>query len=1084
MLNGETRDDAMKYVYLIFLMLLSGSIAYADSGINIVLGPTHSPVPEFNVTFSAVSLNFSQEDITVTETYIKDVQNKKLNVTLTKTNIIDDYSKLNVYTSNEYLGNGNYSFYIEIIDEYGNKRNATSTFEILFDYLQMKLTKPRLGVAQKVPFDVQLETEDGVKNCRLGERYGPNVSNRTQLGNIYANMQNMVPLDSDKKIWYFNMSSFIAPESYYLYRFICPYLQDTNYQLTEYVLGYDTTPAIITTYPVNPKINDFLVRNINITINTSDPSICNVTTLNDGSVETVQPYDYADYADYTKNKLVNVDYSDVLAASLNSFAVSYEVSCINLAGFISKKNFSIEVNISNDLKITRITPEYLKTRSITFQVQTNVVAESCASGNSAFSSADKKTWNLLISNLTDGEQYINVYCRTTYQKDANATFRIYVDATKPTKPVITAGETSCSLDRLTAQFESEDNDSGVDRFNYSVYQGNTLIYAWVLSKEKNPVSVTISNLDLIQGKTYTWKVYAIDNAGNVGDTATKDVVVQNENTTACDDVPPDARIYVISNSSGIVRINMSCADAGSGCTGQYNYTRNRNTNADCNFTQKANLEFVQTFDQTELFCYKVFDKNNNYDTGRTIIRIAQQPCTNCTNPPNGTLCTNGYKDNGEADVDCGGNCPNMCNDGKKCTLSYDCASGYCTNATCKQPSCTDGQKNGKESDTDCGGNCTAKCSINKMCISNIDCKSGFICANNLCTIDTALDTDKDGLPDYWEYKYFNSSTAASPTDDPDRDGFSNLEEYKAQTNPTDKNSKPEKKSILPLILLILGIILVLFGIVYLLIKKSPETKEHPIFVQNTVERAENPEMPSNEVQKTTMIASRMFKKRTFEKTKEQKKKLLSSFDASEEKKQDMDPLPAMEVKKVEKPEEKKEVKKETRKKTDDEYVDVSELKKKQDLQKQDVKKQVFQKLEGLAKQAKLKPIEKKAETLEDSTDKDGGQTISKSAKATSKLSNKEVFDKLAELANQPKQKVHSVMKQTDNVTVEKMMDIFAKVTDKKQINQDVFKVILAELLAKGKLDKKTVSEILFKFMDQNLLTKREVTSIMKDLKLL
>ncbi|MBE0536909.1 MAG: right-handed parallel beta-helix repeat-containing protein, partial [Phycisphaerae bacterium] len=43
--------------------------------------------------------------------------------------------------------------------------------------------------------------------------------------------------------------------------------------------------------------------------------------------------------------------------------------------------------------------------------------------------------------------------------------------------------------------------------------------------------------------------------------------------------------------------------------------------------------------------------------------------------------------------------------------------------------------------------------------------------------DEFIDTDGDRLPDWWEMKYFGSTTAARPGDDPDRDGHTNLEEY-------------------------------------------------------------------------------------------------------------------------------------------------------------------------------------------------------------------------------------------------------------------------------------------------------------------
>ncbi|MCG8528828.1 MAG: carbohydrate-binding protein, partial [Opitutales bacterium] len=45
------------------------------------------------------------------------------------------------------------------------------------------------------------------------------------------------------------------------------------------------------------------------------------------------------------------------------------------------------------------------------------------------------------------------------------------------------------------------------------------------------------------------------------------------------------------------------------------------------------------------------------------------------------------------------------------------------------------------------------------------------------------DSDENGLADVWEYHYFNT-LGQNPQDDPDNDGFSNLEEYQNESDPT------------------------------------------------------------------------------------------------------------------------------------------------------------------------------------------------------------------------------------------------------------------------------------------------------------
>ena len=55
-------------------------------------------------------------------------------------------------------------------------------------------------------------------------------------------------------------------------------------------------------------------------------------------------------------------------------------------------------------------------------------------------------------------------------------------------------------------------------------------------------------------------------------------------------------------------------------------------------------------------------------------------------------------------------------------------------------------------------------------------------------IGSELDMDVDMLPDWWEAKYTNSATAMSASADSDGDGFSNLKEWEADTNPTNAAS--------------------------------------------------------------------------------------------------------------------------------------------------------------------------------------------------------------------------------------------------------------------------------------------------------
>jgi subtilisin family serine protease len=66
--------------------------------------------------------------------------------------------------------------------------------------------------------------------------------------------------------------------------------------------------------------------------------------------------------------------------------------------------------------------------------------------------------------------------------------------------------------------------------------------------------------------------------------------------------------------------------------------------------------------------------------------------------------------------------------------------------------------------------------------------SGLVRTGGRLNLQRMMDTDGNGLPDWWELKYFSHLTGTDPNADSDHDGMSNLAEWLAGTNPTNAAS--------------------------------------------------------------------------------------------------------------------------------------------------------------------------------------------------------------------------------------------------------------------------------------------------------
>lgn len=74
-------------------------------------------------------------------------------------------------------------------------------------------------------------------------------------------------------------------------------------------------------------------------------------------------------------------------------------------------------------------------------------------------------------------------------------------------------------------------------------------------------------------------------------------------------------------------------------------------------------------------------------------------------------------------------------------------------------------------------------------VTPVEWLQGYCLTGGRLNLARILDSDGNGLPDWWEQIYFGVSNGVNPEADPDADGMPNLAEWRAGTDPTNTTSR-------------------------------------------------------------------------------------------------------------------------------------------------------------------------------------------------------------------------------------------------------------------------------------------------------
>lgn len=545
----------------------------------------------------------------------------------------------------------------------------------------------------------------------------------------------------------------------------------------------DTTAPAITATATPSIITDLPLATI-IAVDSDEPVVCRYDVI-------LNNYNEMNTYFQAQNENNASTYSSTPSLQLTGLSdqttYALNISCKNFAGLLSQTaNVRFSVDTAIEGQIINTTPKdggILSKNSIFIEVYTTR-SSVCYYGNS--------TNPTTLIDSTEGMHhksntlYVNPGIYAYYvmcsfkegQQIMTAPMNFVIDLTAPIIVFInsspsTGDRYTYSLTELSAKWLIEDNESGIEIYNYSISEGYNQITDWI---ETSDDEETVRGLNLTNGRTYYFNVKAMNAAGMWS---------------------------VLGKSAGITvdltKAPVSCLNS---------IMDGNETDIDCGGSKCVSCQSG-----------KMCESNIDCKTGYCNINNV------CSVPS----CSDNLKNQGESDIDCGGPCALKCKENNDCFRDADCASQNCIKNICvgRQNTCVNNVLDNGETDIDCGGVCATlksqKCTNGKSCESNDDCISGACgiaktCANpgdidgdgvgdssDNCPqvpnnnqedadndgIGDACDNDNDndGILDAWEKS--NGLNPFDPSDselDMDNDGLTNSQEFNLKTNPNNPDS--------------------------------------------------------------------------------------------------------------------------------------------------------------------------------------------------------------------------------------------------------------------------------------------------------
>lgn len=1047
--------------------------------------------------------------------------------------VLERYNGINISLENsdktvvydlDVLINDYYVLETTVEDLFGNAAPINYDFQVDADYMNIYIIEPENGWSSSETFDVIIAPEENAV-CWYSPGHtivpsSPEVDvyfdeNYTESGNIYYKI-----IDATSK-----HSSYASNNQLPLY--IACYTNEGLYGLEQITIHWDTTAPDVT-YEADPNpLTDLSFPYVMLNAVASNDEIgCQVRTLIYDNENVPNPnfvdfddIDFYDIITYNRTNTHLLDFENIRYGPYryDPHNFQYEVKCRNKAGLYDENHIiDLVVQFSDQFSIEQINPlynGYVNYPNVDVQIRSQVLTDWCnISKEGEFNLAmgqdpNQRDYSYIIPELAEGSHVYDIQCFSSFGSLSNKEIKFGIDMTDPYNLSIDTGLYTCSLNKIEFIMLANDDLSGIDHFNYTILGPDLEVL-----ETGETISTVIYSASLIENSTYTISGYAFDRAGNSATFATRTISATNDGLTECDSNPPSID-FDLTEESGLTIVDITCSDSETGCQDSFEYSLLTETSNDCSYDTvgywDTNNQFL--FSEETKICVLAYDNNNNEIKADRIITIDEITTDHCLN---------GVQDLDETDIDCGGFECGRCDLDSVCVNNSDCLSEWCYNNICISPACDDFVLNGDETDLDCGGSCDS-CSENSSCLVNEDCNTMW-CDSEICTKSSCSDGVFNGFESDIDCGGVDCSGCPNGFECSDHsDCLSGYCDYgicsEEMISDEPITGKTKETNMFALILLIVGILLILGGTGYLVydhyyIQPLSRTESTPS-LKDTVTSPRLSQEQIIALKKKRDLMKSKFKQKS-RSTKSKISSSLSSFDDEfVDNEKDMDKIKKAIIKDVPKEEKKKKTpgrKERLDKNLKGDFVDLDDLSKnakKEKIKKVEAKKQakpetIFDRLEKIktaSKKVFSKQQDSKSNTKTYLSEEDFkkldllmGKAIKSSAKQISKDSiprptknkqeiderKEDIFAALSDLANKSSTS-KTASSQNKLFESNDLVDLFKD----KELDINVFKVILSELLRTNKLGKKEVSNIIFKLLEKDLIKKDVAHTVLNDLNL-